>query len=99
MARRLGSKEEWIAAVRIEAPEQRPRAEPSLEGMDESWKVALRYAEVVTDSGHAVTDEDYAELARHRHWNEGEIVEITMVIGLFAYFNRFNDALRVEVTR
>jgi alkylhydroperoxidase family enzyme len=34
-----------------------------------------------------------------RHWNEGEIVEITMVIGLFAYFNRFNDALRVEVTR
>jgi alkylhydroperoxidase family enzyme len=36
---------------------------------------------------------------RRRHWNEGEIVEITMVIGLFAYFNRFNDALRVEVTR
>jgi alkylhydroperoxidase family enzyme len=67
LARRLGAKEEWIAAARIEAPEQRPRAEPSLDGM--------------------------------RHWNEGEIVEITMVIGLFAYFNRFNDALRVEVTR
>ncbi len=83
--------------MRIEAPEQAPRAEPSLDGMDESWKVALRYAEVVTGSGHAVTDEDYAELSRH--WNEGEIVEITMVIGLFAYFNRFNDALRVEVTR
>ncbi len=97
MARRLGAKEEWIAAARIEAPEQRPRAEPSLDGMEQSWQVALRYAEVVTDSGHAVTDEDYAELSRH--WNEGEIVEITMVIGLFAYFNRFNDALRVEVTR
>jgi hypothetical protein len=26
-------------------------------------------------------------------------VEITLVAGLFAYFNRFNDALRVEVTR
>ncbi len=76
MARRLGAKEEWIAAARIEAPEQRPRAEPSLDGMEQSWQVALR-----------------------RHWNEGEIVEITMVIGLFAYFNRFNDALRVEVTR
>lgn len=97
MARRLGANEEWIAAVRSESPEQHPRAKPSLDGMDESWKVALRYAELVTDSGHSVTDEDYAELARH--WSEGEIVEITMVIGLFAYFNRFNDALRVEVTR
>lgn len=97
MARRLGAREEWIAAVRAESPEPHPRAQPSLEGMEQSWKVALRYAELVTDSGHAVTDQYYAELARH--WNEGEIVEITMVIGLFAYFNRFNDALRVEVTR
>jgi alkylhydroperoxidase family enzyme len=97
LARRLGAKEEWIAAVRAESPEADPRAEPSLEGMDESWQVALRYAELVTQSGHAVTDQDYAQL--EHHWNEGEIVEITMVIGLFAYFNRFNDALRVEVTR
>jgi alkylhydroperoxidase family enzyme len=97
LARRLGAKEEWIAAVRAEAPEATPRADPSLEGMEESWQVALRYAELVTRSGHAVTDQDYAELKRH--WNEEEIVEITMVIGLFAYFNRFNDALRVEVTR
>lgn len=97
MARRLGATEEWIAAARVEAPEGRPRAEPSLDGMEESWKAALRYAELVAESGHAVTDPDFAALARH--WNEGEIVEITMVIGLFAYFNRFNDALRVEVTR
>jgi len=39
----------------------------------------------------------YADLASH--WQPGEIVEITMVIGLFNYFNRFNDALRVEITR
>lgn len=83
--------------MRGEAPEPHPRAAPSLDGMEERWKVALRYAELVTQSGHAVTDRDYAELAQH--WSEGEIVEITMVIGLFAYFNRFNDALRVEVTR
>ncbi len=83
--------------MRAESPEEGRRAEPSLDGMEQGWKVALRYAELLTDSGHKVTDEDYAEL--ERHWNEGEIVEITMVIGLFAYFNRFNDALRVEVTR
>ena len=83
--------------MRADSPEASPRAQPSLEGMEEGWKVALRYADLVTQSGHAVTDQDYAEL--RRHWSEEEVVEITMVIGLFAYFNRFNDALRVEVTR
>ena len=65
--------------------------------MEAGWKAALRYAELVTDSGHKVTDEHYTELARY--WDDGEMVEITLVVGLFSYFNRFNDALRVEVTR
>ena len=68
-----------------------------LERFEPGWRAALRYADAMTRSGHAVTDELYAELARH--WDAGQIVEITLVIGLFAYFNRFNDALRVEVTR
>jgi alkylhydroperoxidase family enzyme len=33
------------------------------------------------------------------YWDEGQLVEITLVVGLFAHFNRFNDALQVEVTR
>lgn len=65
--------------------------------MPPGWVVALRYAEQVTESGHSVTDQVFQKLAHH--WNQGEIVEITMVIGLFNYFNRFNDALRVEITR
>jgi alkylhydroperoxidase family enzyme len=65
--------------------------------MAEDWRAALRHAELVAASGHAVTDAAHAELARH--WGESEIVEITLVAGLFSYFNRFNDALRVEVTR
>jgi len=32
-------------------------------------------------------------------WDEGQIVEITLVIGMTEYFNRFNDSLRVEPTR
>ncbi len=90
MARRLGAKDEWLAAIRKESP-------GGLDGMEDSWRTALRYAELVTESGHAVTDQDYAALAKH--WDDGEIVEITQVIGLFNYFNRFNDALRVEVTK
>ena len=85
-----------MAAVRNEAPE-REGAVGSEAGLEDGWRAALRYAEKMTESGHAVTDADYRLLSEH--WDEGEIVEITMVIGLFAYFNRFNDALRVEVTR
>jgi alkylhydroperoxidase family enzyme len=62
-----------------------------------SWVAAVRYAELLAVSAHQVTDQAWAELAQH--WQPGEIVEITMVIGLFTYFNRFNDALRVEITR
>jgi alkylhydroperoxidase family enzyme len=42
-----------------------------------------------------VSDDVFAEL--RRHFDEGEIVEITCVLGIFAYFNRFNEALRVEI--
>lgn len=97
MARRLGAQESWISAVRVETPEDESTVPASLEGMGEGWKAALRFGELVAASGHAVTDRDYRELSRH--WNEEEIVEVTLVAGLFSYFNRFNDALRVEVTR
>ena len=68
-----------------------------LEQFEAGWRAALRYADAVTASGQAVTDELYAALAAH--WDQGEIVEITAVVGLFSYFNRFNDALRVAVTK
>jgi alkylhydroperoxidase family enzyme len=29
-------------------------------------------------------------------YGEGEVVELTMMAGLFNYFNRVNDALRVQ---
>jgi alkylhydroperoxidase family enzyme len=83
--------------VRRETPEEGSAVAGSLAGLEPSWEVALRFAEQVTESGHAVTDTMYRELAAH--WDEGEIVELTLVAGLFSYFNRFNDALHVEVTR
>jgi len=93
----MGANEEWIAVVRREEHEDGVMAEGSEDGMEPGWTLALRYAELVTESGHSVSDSDYAKLADH--WNDGELVEITMVIGLFSYFNRFNDALNVEITR
>ena len=60
-------------------------------------KAALRLAERMTRDAHEVDDALWAEL--RRHFNEGEIIELAAAIGLFNYFNRFNDALRMEPTK
>ena len=86
-----------MAALRRETPESDRAGEGSEDGLEPGWIVALRYAEVMNQGGHFVEDVVYEELAQH--WDEGEIIEITMVIGLFAYFNRVNDALRVDITK
>jgi uncharacterized peroxidase-related enzyme len=60
-------------------------------------KAALRLAETVTRDAHAVTDDQFAEL--RGFYSEGEIVELLCAIGLFNYFNRFNNALKMEPTK
>jgi uncharacterized peroxidase-related enzyme len=60
-------------------------------------KAALKLAETVTRDAHGVTDEQFAEL--RSFYNEGEIVELLCAIGLFNYFNRFNNALKMEPTK
>ena len=60
-------------------------------------KAALRLAETVTRDANAVSDEQFAEL--RGFYSEGEIVELLCAIGLFNYFNRFNNALRMEPTK
>jgi len=59
-------------------------------------KAALDLAERVTrDSG--VDDDFWSEL--RKYYDEGEIIELLAAIGLFNYFNRFNNALRMEPTK
>ena len=63
----------------------------------EKEKVALRLAERVTRDAHTVDDQLFGEL--RKHFDEGEIIELLAAIGLFNYFNRFNDALQMEPTK
>jgi uncharacterized peroxidase-related enzyme len=60
-------------------------------------KAALRLAETVTRDAHSVSDQQFAELSGF--YSEGEIVELLCAIGLFNYFNRFNNALKMEPTK
>lgn len=91
MARQRGASAELVEAI------QDRDTSAAIERLDTGWRVALEYADVVHHSGHDVSDELYARLAAA--WDPGQIVELTLVIGMTEYFNRFNDSLRVEPTR
>ncbi|HLL77975.1 MAG TPA: hypothetical protein VKT25_00640 [Ktedonobacteraceae bacterium] len=58
--------------------------------------VALRFAEIMTTSARDVSETLWDEL--QIHFDDGEIVEIATVIGLFNYFNRYADALQLYTT-
>jgi len=60
-------------------------------------RAALAFAEKLTRDSNHVPDELFAEL--RRHFNEGQMVEVSAVAGIFNYFNRFNNALQMEPTR
>jgi uncharacterized peroxidase-related enzyme len=63
------------------------------ETADEREKVALAFGRAVTEKAYEINPEILAEAKKH--FNDEELVELTAVIGLFNYINRFNDALGV----
>lgn len=60
-------------------------------------KAALAYAQQLTLDAHAIDDALFARL--REHYDEGEVIELSAMAGLFNYFNRVNDALRFESTK
>ena len=60
-------------------------------------KAALELAERVTRDSNGVDDAFWQEL--RKYYDEGEIIELLAAVGLFNYFNRFNNALHMEPTR
>jgi alkylhydroperoxidase family enzyme len=63
---------------------------------DEKEKAALAYAKQLTIDAQNLDDAMFARL--RKHYDEGEILEISAMAGLFNYFNRLNDALQMEPT-
>ncbi len=60
-------------------------------------KTALRLAEKMTLDPHGVDDAQWNDI--RKHFDEGEVIELLAAIGLFNYFNRFNDVLQMEPTK
>jgi uncharacterized peroxidase-related enzyme len=59
-------------------------------------RTGLRLAELMTRNERPLTDKEWQEL--RDVFSEGEIVELMAAIGLFNYFNRFNNLLGMEAT-
>ncbi len=87
MARQLGYTEEQLEAL--------DDLGDAL-AFDPAVTAALLYAERVTRDAHTVTDASFEEL--RRHYAEADILEITCVVGLANYWNRFSTALRVDLS-
>lgn len=64
---------------------------------DEAERAALAYARQLTLDANGVTN-DMMERLRNSY-DEGEIVEITAMAGIFNYFNRVANALQIEPTK
>ncbi len=87
MARRLG----------VTDAELRHLEEGGFAGFVPRERAALEFADKLTLDSKNVNDNLFLEL--RRHFNEGEIVEIATVAGIFNYFNRVNNALQMEPTK
>jgi uncharacterized peroxidase-related enzyme len=87
LARKRGASDALLDAV---------QGRGAVGALEPGWDVALEYADALHGSGRDVSDALYDRLAQA--WDPGQIVELTMVIGMTEYFNRFNNALRVAPT-
>jgi uncharacterized peroxidase-related enzyme len=70
---------------------------PQRDDFTAAEKIALRLAEHMTLDATHISDEEFEAL--RAHYDEGEIVELMAAIGLFNYFNRFNNVLQLEPTK
>ena len=61
----------------------------------EAERAALRFARDASLVPNEVTPAHFDEL--RRHWDEGQIVEMLAVIGLFGFLNRWNDTMATEL--
>jgi len=86
LARRLGTTER-----ELEALERGDFAD-----FEPSWRAALEFAESITPTRGNPEEEVYTRVSEF--WTAAQIVEITAVITLFNYFNRFATALRIPPT-
>ncbi|MFQ5936514.1 MAG: carboxymuconolactone decarboxylase family protein [Acidiferrobacterales bacterium] len=69
--------------------------EPDCPGLDEVDRLVRDYAVQVTQKPQTMRDAIFDEL--RKHFSEAQIVELTLRTALCGFFNRFNDALQIDI--
>ena len=69
--------------------------EPACPGLDETDRLVRDYAREVSENSAQMRDAIFERLKDR--FDEAQIVELTMRIGLAGFFNRFNNALQIEL--
>lgn len=62
--------------------------------LDETDRLVVEYTIAVTNNAQRISERLFDRL--RRHFTEAQIVELTLRIALCGFFNRFNDALRID---
>jgi alkylhydroperoxidase family enzyme len=88
LAKQLGASEELLDAM-YNIDEHEDLFTPA-------ERAALAFAERMTTDAHGVSEDIWINLSDQ--FDDDQIIELAAVIGLFNYFNRFNDALKIPVT-
>ncbi len=69
--------------------------EPEVPGFDAVDHLVRDYAVEVTNSWNRIRDRRFEQL--RAHFSEEQIVELTLRTALCGFFNRFNDALQIDM--
>jgi uncharacterized peroxidase-related enzyme len=62
---------------------------------DDAERAALRFARDASLVPNEVTAVSFEEL--REHWDDGQIIEILAVVGLFGFLNRWNDSMATDL--
>jgi len=69
--------------------------QPDCPGLDETDRLVRDYAVAVTNNPGRIRDAVFERL--REHFSEAQIVELTLRTALCGFFNRFNEALQIEM--
>jgi len=67
----------------------------NLDSMSTADHLALTYAEELTQDVHGVSDSEFAKVSGY--FNDSQLVELTMTVCFFNYFDRLSNALNLPV--
>ena len=87
LGRSLGFKEEEIEAISQDYP--------SSDYFSPAEKAAIHWAECLTERTYKRHPEAMAQLKLY--FNDAQIVEVTMISGFLNFWNRFTDALEIDI--